>query len=146
MWGLKELPLPEPVSWFAWTPGTLLLAGLLLAGLGFLGWRRWRAWQRNRYRRVALAELSAMEDSLAELPTVLRRTALTAFPRVEVASLRGTEWVAWLNERGARFEDGDATWLDRLPYDPDPLDLSPDVARRLLSTSSAWVREHRARV
>jgi len=149
MWGLKDPPLPEPVSWFALTPGTVLLAGILLSLVGLFVWRRWQAWQRNRYRRIALAELSAMEDSaagLAGLPTVLRRIALTAFPRVEVASLRGADWVAWLNEKGARFEDADAAWLDRLPYDPDPGDLSPDVAKRLLSTSSAWVREHRARV
>lgn len=146
MWGLKELPLPEPVSWFALTPGTLLLAGIVLALLGLFAWRRWRAWQRNRYRRDALAELSAMEDSLTELPTVLRRTALIAFPRIEVASLRGGDWVKWLNEKGARFENSDAAWLDRLPYDPDPGDLTPDVARRLRSTSSAWVRDHRAGV
>ncbi len=150
MWGLKELPLPEPASWLPATPGWLVVGAIVLAIVGWLAWRRWRAWQRERYRREALARIEAMRGAvgaLAELPLVLRTTALAAFPRDEVASLRGDDWVTWLNRNGARFEPADAEWLDCLPYDASAADRLPaDMAARLLEASRAWVRSHRARV
>ena len=33
MWGLKELDLPEPVSWWPQTPGWYVLAALLVVGV-----------------------------------------------------------------------------------------------------------------
>ena len=150
MWGLKELALPEPVSWFPATAGWLVVGAVLLAILGVLVWWRWRAWQRERYRREALARIDAMRGSaegLAPLPLVLRATALAAFPRTEVAGLRGGAWVAWLNENGGRFDPADAENLDRLPYDPRAAsDLAPDDAVRLVDASRAWVKGHRARL
>ena len=150
MWGLKELPLPEPVSWFPATAGWLFVGAVLLAILGGLAWWRWRAWQRERYRRDALARIDAMRGAakaLALLPLVLRSTALAAFPREEVASLRGRAWVAWLNENGGRFDPADAERLDLLPYDQRVAnDLEPDVAARLVDASRAWVKGHHARL
>jgi len=150
MWGLKELPLPEPVSWLPATPGWLVVGAILLATLAAFAWLRWRAWQRQRYRREALARIAAIgagAEALAELPLVLRATALAAFPRDEVASLRGAIWVEWLNENGGRFDLADAECLDLLPYDPDTArDLSPLVATRLVAASRAWVKGHHARL
>lgn len=150
MWGLKELPLPEPVSWFPATAGWLVVGAVLLAILGGLAWWRWRAWQREQYRRDALTRIDAMrgaDEALARLPLVLRSTALAAFPREEVAGLRGGAWVAWLNENGGRFDPADAKRLDLLPYDPCAVsDLTPDVAARLLDASRAWVKGHHARL
>jgi hypothetical protein len=150
MWGLKELPLPEPVSWFPATAGWLVVGAVLLAILGGLAWWRWRGWRRERYRRDALARIDAMRgaaEALVELPLVLRSTALAAFPREEVAGLCGGPWVAWLNENGGRFDPADAESLDLLPYDPRAAsDLAPDVAARLVDASRAWVKGHHARL
>jgi len=150
MWGLKELPLPEPVSWMPSAPGWWVVGALLLAVVAWLGWRGWRARQRARYRRDALARLDAMGDApeaLAELPLVLRATALAAFPRDEVAGLRGRAWVAWLNGHGGRFEPADADRLDALPYDPRVAgELPRDAAARLIAASRAWVKGHDARL
>jgi len=150
MWGLKELAPPEPVSWLPATPGWLLVGAVLLALFAWLVWRRARAWQRGRYRREALARLDRMRasaESLAGLPGLLRATALTAFPRAEVASLRGRAWVDWLNAHGGRFGPDDAECLDRLPYDPAVAPgLPPELASRLLDSSRAWLREHRAQL
>ena len=33
MWGLKELPLPEPVSWWPQTTGWYVLGSLIFLGL-----------------------------------------------------------------------------------------------------------------
>jgi hypothetical protein len=154
MWGLKEIDLPEPVSWFPATEGWLVIAAAIAVAIGWMGWRRYRKWLSERYRREALTRLSAMrigkDDTrapLMDLPLVLRMTALAAYPREEVAGLRGSQWVDWLNANGARFEPNDAAWLDRLPYASSAsAALSSDVAARLLETSQHWVRTHRARV
>jgi LPXTG-motif cell wall-anchored protein len=150
MWGLKELPLPEPISWLPATPAWLLVGALLLALFGWLAWRRQRSWQRAQYRREALARIAAMRGgsgALAELPLVLRATALAAYPREEVASLRGAAWLEWLNENGGRFEPGDEARLDQLPYQPGAAAaLEPEIAARLVDASHSFVRGHRARL
>ena len=150
MWGLKELPLPEPVSWMPATPGWIVVGVVLLAVVAaILAWRR-RARARERYRREAIARLSAMRGdaaALRELPLLLRATALAAFPRDEVAGLRGASWVEWLNEHGGRFEPADAERLDRLPYEPAAAEaLPPDAAAHQLDASRRFVRGHRARL
>jgi hypothetical protein len=148
MWGLRELPLPEPVEWWPATPGWLVVAALVTALAAWIGWRSWLAWQRGRYRREALVRLGRIANGragLTELPGLLRRTALAAFPREEVAALRGPDWVVWLNSHGGRFEASDAAWLDRLPYDPEAgRRLDPAAVERLVSASRRWVRAHRA--
>ena len=148
MWGLKELPLPEPVSWFPAAPGWWVVAVLLVLLLAWGCWRARAAWRRRAYRRDALAELdriAAGDAGIETLPRLLRRTALVAFARDEVASLRGPEWARWLNAHGGSFEPADAIWLERLPYDrAAPGEIDPQATGRLLAASRRWVREHRA--
>ncbi|MCP5058436.1 MAG: DUF4381 domain-containing protein [bacterium] len=150
MWGLKELPLPEAVSWLPATPGWLVAGAILLLILAWFAWLRWRSWQRDRYRREALSRIDAIgrgTEALAGLPLVLRATALAAFPRDEVAGLHGAIWVEWLNQNGGCFEPADAECLDLLPYDPNAVrELSASTASRLVAASRAWVKGHHARI
>ena len=62
MWGLKELPLPDPISWWPQTPGWYVLGGLAVAGLCYLMWRLWMRYQHNAYRREGLARLGQNDD------------------------------------------------------------------------------------
>jgi hypothetical protein len=148
MWGLKELPLPEPISWFPATPGWLGIAAVALAAAVWVGWRLRRSWQRDAYRREALARLEAIERGalgIDELPRVLRKAALAAFAREEVAALRGPEWIAWLNAHGGRFESEAGEWLDRLPYESTAAGrIDPATAEQLVSAGRRWVKGHRA--
>jgi len=150
MWGLRELPLPDPVPW---TPETYGWVGVAMCAFGLACWiafKRYRHWKSQAYRREALAELDAMNHDrahLASLPHLLRRTALSAFPRAEVASLQGPEWIHWLNSAGAAFTTQDAAPLDRLAYQPQLAEeLDDPSVDRLLSASRSFVRTHRARV
>ncbi|MFP6656028.1 MAG: DUF4381 domain-containing protein [Myxococcota bacterium] len=149
MWGLKEIPLPDPISFLPATSGWLLVAVLALLIMAGLARRRWLSWQRQSYRREALAQLEAIEREprkLAELPRVIRTAALAAFPRAEVAGLRGVAWLSWLNRNGGRFDPADAESLANLPYDEGTAArLAPKEIDHLLTASRAWVREHHAR-
>ena len=138
MWGLKELPLPEPVSWWPQTLGWYILGLLLLLALAWFGWRLWQRYRRNAYRREGLAELDDIAtdpEGLRRLPYLLRKSALAAVPRSEVAALRGGDWIAWLNRSAGSelFTDSDGQMLDRLAFaDAGLLALDEPHARHLL--------------
>jgi hypothetical protein len=148
MWGLKELPLPESISWFPATPGWLVIAALALAATFWVGWRLRRLWLQAAYRREALERLEAIERgalAIDELPGILRKAALEAFAREEVAALRGPEWVAWLNAHGGDFESEASEWLDLLPYESTAASrIDPAMTERLLSAGRSFVKGHSA--
>lgn len=82
---------PQTAAW--WVLAALILLGL---GAGGVAWRRRHV--ANAYRRAALAALDASGEDPAAIATVLRRTALAAFPRAHVAGLTGTDWLAFLDQ------------------------------------------------
>ena len=152
--GLIDIPLPQPVSlWPATWPArialVLLFAGVIVAILQFV--RQWRA---NRYRREALAELKkithgpaadATSDALAmQLSLLVRRTALAAFPREQVASLSGAAWLAFLDRTldGTEFSRGPGRWLASAPY----ARTGPNDSQRsaLIEVTRRWIRGHHA--
>ena len=105
---LRDLHLPEPVSWWPPAIGWWILLLLALVGLTLLLVRAWRKYQANAPRRYALRELQALEaEYLAQRDPVrlgkqvsqlLRRAMLAYAPRADVAGLTGDSWLAWLDE------------------------------------------------
>jgi hypothetical protein len=137
---LRDIAMPPPVPWWPPAPGWwfLLATMCLIAVLAAIrGWRRWRT---NAYRRAALRSLRGAE-SVATIAEILKRAALVAFPRAEVASLSGSAWVQWLAETGGK---------------PVPASLSQALslgvyAGREIADSSElagfaaeWIRSHQA--
>lgn len=146
MWGLKELPYPDAIPLTPQTVGWLVVALLAAAGIGWLAWRLRRRWLANGYRRqaaAALDEMAADPAKAANLPYLLRRTALTAYERRHVAGLRGKDWIGWLNQSAGRpiFSEDAANLLDQLAYSDAP--VQADRTLRLVEVSRNWVRCHR---
>lgn len=146
MWGLKELPLPDPVSMTPQTIGWLVVALVAIAFAGWLLWRWRRRWAANAYRRLASAaldEMAAEPAKVRELPFVLRRTALEAYDRSLVASVRGKDWIDWLNDSAGRslFPDDAAETFELLAYGSE--EVEADRARKLIGPGQMWVRHHR---
>jgi len=147
MWGLKELAYPEAIPFWPQTPGWWIAGLLILALLAWFVWRARHRWNQNSYRREALLSLEMMHNDPArakQLPFLLRRSALTACDRTSVASLRGADWISWLNETAGRevFEQEAAETLDRLAY--SNADIPSREVEPLLAASREWVRKHRA--
>jgi hypothetical protein len=146
---LRDLALPQPVAWWPVQPGWwIIFAGLLALGVlgGFRGVQAYRA---DAYRRAALAELSEMRRrSPAGLAPVLaaliKRTALAAFPRDQVAALTGDEWFKFLDRTGHRsaFCGGIGAALLRASVDPKRV-LSEGEAKQALAAARHWIRRHR---
>lgn len=102
---LRDIHLPAPISW--WPPAVgwwlLLLLLIVLVAVGYWFYLRH---QRQQWRRDALAELQRLQQqqlSAKELVTalsmLLRRVAITCFPREEAASLTGEKWLAFLDQQ-----------------------------------------------
>ncbi len=145
---LGAIAEPAPVSMAPATPAWAVLALVLVAAaaLGLLAWIRHR--RATAYRRAALKELRALAPAigqgdptaLASLDILLRRTALAAFPRAEVASLTGPAWIAFLDRTGgALAPHGPA--LTAAPYARTPPAFDGPA---VLGAARHWLRHHHA--
>lgn len=136
---MHDLALPPPVSLWPATPAWYALGVLVLLGLLWLAWRGWRAWRRNAYRREALAALETAQAPV-EIAVILKRTALAAWPRAQVAALAGAEWAALLRSSAprARLTDAMARLMADLSYQSTMPAGVRDAARR-------WIRLHDVR-
>lgn len=144
---LGDIATPPPISMWPATPAWAVLAVLVLALLT-LGLRAWLRHRRaTAWRRAALAELRGLAPALtandpaalARLATLLRRTALTAFPRAEVATLAGPDWLAFLARTGADFGSAGPA-LVAAPYTAPPA----FDGRAALAAARRWIRRHHA--
>lgn len=139
---LNPIAVPDPVGWWPLAPGLQAVLVLLALAILALAWRRWRAWRDDRYRREALRELAAMTD-LAGLPSLLKRAALSAFPRDRVAALHGAAWHRFLDESASldTFVPRCGAALDRLAYGGGA--PAADEAQALRAAARAWLERHR---
>lgn len=104
---LRDIHLPEAVSWWPPAPGWWgLLGSITLAVIAFFLIRYWR--KRRRLRDDAILELKRICDGfdqhhdalrlVRELSVLLRRIAISYFPRSDVASLTGDAWLQFLDK------------------------------------------------
>lgn len=153
---LHEIILPDPVPWIPLTAGWYALFTLILVAAGWWGYGQFRRSMRNRYRRLALRELSIIEDqlaqsgrrpqALAQISILLKRTALSAFPRADVAWLSGDRWLAFLDKTmGVKeFTQGEGRLLSELPFAPvSHLEgLQGKAIDNLLRLTRRWIQTH----
>ncbi|MEI7867600.1 MAG: DUF4381 domain-containing protein [Candidatus Methylumidiphilus sp.] len=121
---LRDIHLPDPISGWPPAPGWwLLLFGVpILSAL--LAWL-WRFVRRKTVKKLALAELESIVQSktdarakVQQLAILLRRISLSVYPREEVASLVGEQWLAFLDGPldDNRFSAGAGRLLIEAPY------------------------------
>ena len=154
---LHDIVAPPPVSWWPPAPGWYVAAAVLLIAVAWLGYRRWRAYRANRYRRAALEELSSIArlvrdpssrpEGLGALSALLKRVALSMWPRGDVASLSGDAWIRFLDETGnaPRFADEPARLVAGAAYATPAATagLSDADVEGMLSAVRGWIVEHR---
>jgi hypothetical protein len=149
---LKDIAVPQPVSWMPQTWGWALVAVLLALVIVVFLIHRVRLYRANAYRREAVGLLDGVEERLADpagrdqalrdLAEVLKRTALAGWGRADVAALSGAAWVAFLEKHG----DGhggqalDALLDDReYQNSSSAMTLAPDD---VMSSARRWIRRH----
>ena len=144
---LNEIVMPAPAPWWPLAPAWYVLAVVAAVALLWLAFRSWRRWQADRYRRQALAELSAMRpgapDTLQALPALLKRTALACWPRDRVASLSSADWWRFPDDSsgGDAFSGSYGALLEGLSY-RENAQVSDTEMQGLLAASRHWIRHH----
>ena len=152
---LNDIVLPATVSWWPLATGWYVLIGLLLTALAWLSYRLLQRRMDNRYRRAALRELQLLEDrisdpeerdaNLRQIPILLRRTALSSYPRSQVASLSGNDWFRFLKStvKNPLFDKHTASILNKISYSCGELSaIDPNTTAALLNASRHWLKHH----
>ena len=135
--------LPAPGWWI------VAIAVLLVAVAVYFQVRRH---QRKGWQREARAELhrlrsqmgaATVSESLSGVSRLVRRVALAARPRANVASLQGDAWLAALDDICGKslFSNGFGQLLEQAPYQPAPqlsdndLEALMDVVAQLIDAA-----------
>ncbi len=146
---LHDLVPPPATPWWPPAPGWVWLAAMLGVLVAYLLLRGFLRWQANRYRREALAALVRLDTAddrafARELASLLKRTALTAYPREQVAPLTGTAWFAFLDAAaGTHFADGLGAQLEAAMHASSPASWDAQGRGQVLQETRRWIREHR---
>ena len=144
---LKDIHLPEAIGWWPPAIGWWLLAILIPLLIAFLYWLYKRLTRKTAIKAAKkfLADIKhnpALDNNkkVRELSMLLRRVAISVNPRIEVASLTGGQWLAFLDKsvKGAPFSEGYGQLLAEVPYrntPPTELEIS-----QLISLCEDWLK------
>ena len=152
--GIDEIILPDTISWWPTAPGWQVLGCIAAIYLVVKASRLVIRWWHNRYRREVLRQLSSLQrdagsrlqDVVAVLPYYMRVTALQAYPRQDVASLSGDDWLAFLDTHysGPSFSGSIGAKLLAVAYlPPEKWQLGEKESHALIEMSRQWIAKHR---
>lgn len=128
---LRDIIVPEPPPFWPPAPGVWIALGIVVVIVFFIGWRIHASRKRNAYRKAGLALMDNVRTSY-DVSVVLKRVALAVFPREQVASLYGDDWVAFLHKTCPR------SYFSVMVAS----DVSTPSDEELVELASTWIRHH----
>ncbi len=146
---LKDIHTPGLPEFWPPAPGWWMVALLSIALLIWASFALRRFLQLRQQRQQVLALLSQLEEAfdpnqaahhLGELSILLRRVALTRYPRQQVAALTGNEWLKFLDKTGGngQFSNGPGKIFATGPYQTNiEIDIKP-----LLPLLRSWIKQN----
>ena len=153
---LHDIVMPSPVPWWPPAPGWYAVCACIAVAVAWFFRQSYRHWRANGYRRAALRELNHLQDliesgdrdpAMRKLPELLKRTAMSVWPREQIASLTGAGWLQFLDTSGntSAFSQGAGRLLLELAYAGHQKMnmISNDQVRSLTRVIEKWIREHR---
>jgi hypothetical protein len=144
---LRDIVVPPAAPLWPPAPGWWIVGAAIVASAAVLVAMAVVRYRRNAYRRAALGELTNVEhlppgEAAQRITAVLKRAALVAYPRAEVAELSGEAWLGFLDRTGQTdaFTAGPARTLSALAF--GGLGEATGLAA-IASAARAWVHHHR---
>jgi predicted negative regulator of RcsB-dependent stress response len=129
---LHDIIVPAPPSFWPLAPGLWLVLALIASFLILFGWHRYSNWKFNAYRRAGIALLDDAATT-RDVSVILKRVALAAFPREEVASLYGNEWIEFLNDACSQNDISEIMLADSRAA----------ASQELRNQARVWIQKHR---
>ena len=151
---LRDIHLPDPVSWWPLAPGWWIIAGsLLFLVIIFFLVRKY--YQSKALHRDANAELERIKQQFAlnknqtelvqALSILLRRSCISFYPRHETASLTGEAWLKYLDATSPTFASSTSTFykgagkiIASTPYMSESSDIKIDCDA-LITLCETWI-------
>ncbi len=147
---LRDIHLPEPISWWPPAPGWWILLFTVLL-LCFAAWLLYKRRQKKKHQRSSIQSLTIIRADfdkdqnstklLRELSVLMRRSCITFYPREISAGLTGERWLAFLDDTSLKkeFSDGVGKILASAPYLPEQAKIDID-SHALLNLCESWLR------
>lgn len=141
--GLRDLALPEAVSWWPVAPGwwILLLIVLVLIGLALRRWKKSSADSWLKQARLELDDIKQIAHSgqdnnvevIERCSALFRRVALALEPRENIAALTGRQWLEKLDDLSGScdFTEGYGQTLESHVWQKPQTRADLDVSRLL---------------
>ncbi|RUR18386.1 DUF4381 domain-containing protein [Legionella sp. km535] len=148
---LKDIHLPDPIGWWPLAPGWYVLMSmmfLLIIGIAYWSYKRHI---NGLAKRKALGLLHIYKENYlkdrnvqiasARISELLRRVALVYFPRAEVASIHGDDWIDFLNKssKNIDFKQVKAMLLESPFKTAESVNLDP-----LFTCAEQWIKQRGA--
>ncbi|MGB1912292.1 MAG: DUF4381 domain-containing protein [Porticoccaceae bacterium] len=144
---LRDIHLPEAVSWWPLAPGWWILGAALVAGIIYLSYFFWQRYQLLTYRRQALLDIkqlpnNSQHDRITALLALLKRVAASAYPELNLSSYNQAEFIAFLKQTcpKAGFEQLPTDW-ENLFY-AKHAEVPAKLVDQLLSSGIHWIKHH----
>lgn len=144
---LRDMQVPEAIGWWPLAPGWWLLLCLLVIILIALTYFIRK--KLHDPRRAAIQELRSIQRRygehqdkqllLVECNTLMKRLALTLYPRHQVAALSGQRWLAFLRDSSSKLDISQLEILAQGPYQTS-VELSSD---ELIQNCRQWIKQVR---
>ncbi|MCF6225613.1 MAG: DUF4381 domain-containing protein [Xanthomonadales bacterium] len=154
---LNDIIMPAEISWWPLASGWYFLLTLLLVLGIWLVFHLHANWIKNQYRREALLQLQQLENgientanrdtSLRQIPSLLKRTAVSAYPREQVASLTGKQWSDFLNTtlKKPAFNPAASAALEKIAYSGGSLNaINSESVLALINACRYWLQHHQS--
>ena len=143
---LRDIHMPAAPGWWPPAPGWWVLAVFLVVAAAALWWVRRgggslsaAAAARQEVARLRAAAPQIEPSQLVrELSVLMRRAAISFYPRTEVAAITGEAWLQFLDRSlpGRPFSRGPGRLLAELPYRPG---VTAEEAGPLLDLCAQWI-------
>ncbi len=147
---LRDIHLPEPITWWPLAPGWYVLIILLLLLMIAIAYGLYLRQRNARAKNKALDLLKTYKEhyekdrnaqmASARISELLRRVALVYYPRSQVASIHGEDWVVFLNQtsKGIDFYPVKSMLLDSPFKSMETMNLKPLIVR-----AEQWIKQRR---
>ncbi|MFT4650478.1 MAG: hypothetical protein ACI8XX_000251 [Polaribacter sp.] len=152
---LKDIHLPDGVSWWPLAPGWWLLGGVLVVVLFLMFLLLPKLWRWLRYKPVRSLSLKEFyliqqghqqqgdqKQTLQAITSLLRRTVMSKSGRIGHAGVVGDDWISQLNQMSNKdcFTQAQGKLLKHGRYKPTIQGENAADIDSLLESCESWIK------